>query len=85
METTLPTITCPADLKALPLEQLPALAEKIRATLIETLSETGGHLGPNLGVVELTIAMHRVFDTPKDKFVFDVAHQGYVHKMLTGR
>jgi 1-deoxy-D-xylulose-5-phosphate synthase len=53
--------------------------------LIETLSETGGHLGPNLGVVELTLAMHRVFDTPKDKFVFDVAHQGYVHKMLTGR
>ena len=67
------------------MEQLPALAEKIRRTLIETLSETGGHLGPNLGVVELTLAMHRVFDTPKDKFVFDVAHQGYVHKMLTGR
>ncbi len=85
MDTTLPTITSPTDLKALPQEQLPALAEKIRATLIETLSETGGHLGPNLGVVELTIAMHRVFDTPKDKFVFDVAHQGYVHKMLTGR
>ncbi len=85
METELPAITCPADLKALPLEKLPALAEKIRRTLIETLSQTGGHLGPNLGVVELTIAMHRVFDTPKDKFVFDVAHQGYVHKMLTGR
>jgi 1-deoxy-D-xylulose-5-phosphate synthase len=67
------------------MEQLPELAEKIRRTLIETLSETGGHLGPNLGVVELTLAMHRVFDTPKDKFVFDVAHQGYVHKMLTGR
>lgn len=85
MDTTLPDITCPADLKALPLEKLPALVEKIRATLIETLSVTGGHLGPNLGVVELTIALHRVFDTPKDKFVFDVAHQGYVHKMLTGR
>ncbi|MCB1225161.1 MAG: 1-deoxy-D-xylulose-5-phosphate synthase [Verrucomicrobiales bacterium] len=67
------------------MEQLPALADKIRETLIETLSETGGHLGPNLGVVELTLALHRVFDTPKDKFVFDVAHQGYVHKMLTGR
>ena len=67
------------------MEQLPELAEKIRRTLIETLSETGGHLGPNLGVVELTLAMHRVFDTPKDKFVFDVAHQGSVHKMLTGR
>ncbi len=85
MDTDLPNITCPADLKALPLEKLPALAEKIRSTLIETLSQTGGHLGPNLGVVELTLAMHRVFETPKDKFVFDVAHQGYVHKMLTGR
>lgn len=82
---SLPPITCPADLKALPLEKLPALAEKIRQTLISTLAETGGHLGPNLGVVELTLAMHRVFDTPTDKFVFDVAHQGYVHKMLTGR
>ena len=81
----LPAIHSPADLKALPLEQLPALAEKIRQTLITTLAETGGHLGPNLGVVELSIAMHRVFDTPKDKFVFDVAHQAYVHKMLTGR
>lgn len=86
MDTTdLPAITSPADLKALPLEKLPALAEKIRQTLIATLAETGGHLGPNLGVVELTLAMHRVFDTPKDRFVFDVAHQGYVHKMLTGR
>jgi 1-deoxy-D-xylulose-5-phosphate synthase len=67
------------------LEQLPELAEKIRRKLIETLAETGGHLGPNLGVVELSIAMHRVFNTPKDKFVFDVAHQAYIHKMLTGR
>ncbi len=81
----LPEITSPAELKALPAEQLAALGEKIRHTLITTLSETGGHLGPNLGVVELTLALHRVFDTPKDKFVFDVAHQGYVHKMLTGR
>lgn len=85
MDTDLTEIRTPADVKALPLEQLPALAEKIRKTLIETLSQTGGHLGPNLGVVELTLAMHRVFETPKDKFVFDVAHQGYVHKMLTGR
>ncbi len=82
---SLPDIKSPADLKALPLEDLPALAEKIRQTLISTLSETGGHLGPNLGVVELTIALHRVFNTPQDKFVFDVAHQGYIHKMLTGR
>jgi len=81
----LPEIKSPADLKALPAEQLPDLAEKIRQTLITTLSQTGGHLGPNLGVVELTLALHRVFDTPKDKLVFDVAHQGYVHKMLTGR
>lgn len=71
--------------KALPLEELPKLAERIRRTLIRSLSKTGGHLGPNLGVVELSIAMHRVFSTPKDKFVFDVSHQGYVHKMLTGR
>ncbi len=85
MDTDLLEIRTPADVKALPLEKLPVLAEKIRQTLIETLSQTGGHLGPNLGVVELTLALHRVFDTPKDKFVFDVAHQGYVHKMLTGR
>lgn len=85
MDTSQPPISCPADLKALPLEKLPELAEQIRQTLIATLAETGGHLGPNLGVVELTLAMHRVFDTPKDKFVFDVAHQGYVHKMITGR
>ena len=75
----------PSQLKSLPTEQLVALAEEIRQTLITTLSETGGHLGPNLGVVELSIAMHKVFDTPKDKFVWDVAHQAYVHKMLTGR
>jgi 1-deoxy-D-xylulose-5-phosphate synthase len=85
VDTDLLEIRTPADVKALPLEKLPVLAEKIRQTLIETLSQTGGHLGPNLGVVELTLALHRVFDTPKDKFVFDVAHQGYVHKMLTGR
>jgi 1-deoxy-D-xylulose-5-phosphate synthase len=78
-------IKSPADLKALPVEQLSELAEKIRRTLITTLAETGGHLGPNLGVVELSIALHRVFDTPQDKFVWDVAHQAYVHKMLTGR
>src|SRR5688572_32010899 len=86
----LPTINSPADLKALPDEVLPHLAEEVRAELIRVLSEdnpksVGGHLGPNLGVVELTIAMHRVFETPADKFVFDVSHQGYVHKLLTGR
>ncbi|MBP7948202.1 MAG: 1-deoxy-D-xylulose-5-phosphate synthase [Verrucomicrobiales bacterium] len=81
----LPEIKSPADVKALPARLLPLLAEKIRHDLIQSLSRTGGHLGPNLGVVELTIALHRVFDSPKDKFVFDVSHQGYVHKMLTGR
>ena len=65
--------------------QLTDLAAEIRQTLISCLSVTGGHLGPNLGVVELCIAMHRVFSTPADKFVFDVSHQGYVHKILTGR
>ena len=59
--------------------------QEIRETLIRSLSKTGGHLGPNLGVVELTLAMHYVFDTPKDKFVFDVSHQAYIHKLLTGR
>lgn len=81
----LPVADSPEAVKALPMEDLPLLAENIRRTLIDALSKTGGHLGPNLGVVELTIALHRVFQTPADKFVFDVSHQGYVHKMLTGR
>ncbi len=75
----------PRDLKALPAEQLPALAEEVRAFLVDQVSRTGGHLGPNLGVVELTIAIHRVFDSPKDAVVFDTGHQSYVHKLLTGR
>jgi 1-deoxy-D-xylulose-5-phosphate synthase len=78
-------INSPSDLKKLPESDLPALAEEIRNELIGTLAETGGHLGPNLGVVELTIALHRVFETPTDKILFDVSHQGYIHKMLTGR
>lgn len=78
-------IHSPKDLRALPEADLPRLAAEIREELITVLSQTGGHLGPNLGVVELTIALHRVFETPKDKFVFDVSHQGYVHKLLTGR
>jgi 1-deoxy-D-xylulose-5-phosphate synthase len=81
----LDTINGPSDLKRLDEARLPELAQEIRDELITVLSETGGHLGPNLGVVELTIALHRVFDTPTDKFVFDVSHQGYVHKLLTGR
>src|SRR3989441_10341621 len=75
----------PADIKAIREQDLPQLAQEVREELIKVLSQTGGHLGPNLGVVELTIALHRVFDTPKDKLVFDVSHQGYVHKMFTGR
>ncbi|MEO8204836.1 MAG: 1-deoxy-D-xylulose-5-phosphate synthase [Chthoniobacterales bacterium] len=78
-------INSPADLKTIQEEDLPQLAQEVRDELISTLSQTGGHLGPNLGVVELTIALHRIFDSPKDKFVFDVSHQGYVHKLFTGR
>jgi 1-deoxy-D-xylulose-5-phosphate synthase len=78
-------INKPADVKLLTPEQLQTLAQEIREELINVLSKTGGHLGPNLGVVELTIALHRVFDSPKDKFVWDVSHQAYVHKLLTGR
>lgn len=81
----LPTISGPADVKALAPALLPQLAAEIREELIEVTSRNGGHVGPNLGVVELTIALHRVFNTPDDQFVFDVAHQGYVHKLLTGR
>src|SRR5258708_39725387 len=73
----------PADVKAIREQDLPRLAQEVREELIKVLSQTGGHLGPNLGVVELTIALHRVFDTPRDRFVFDVSHQGYVHKMFT--
>jgi len=75
----------PADVKALTPEQLPQLAQEIRDGIIAVTARNGGHVGPNLGVVELTIALHRVFDSPTDQFVFDVAHQGYVHKLLTGR
>lgn len=78
-------IQSPSDVKALAAEDIPKLAEEIRARVIETTSRNGGHIGPNLGVVELTIALHRVFSTPEDRFCFDVAHQGYVHKLLTGR
>src|SRR5215510_10473093 len=77
-------IHSPADVKALPEENLAQLAQEVRDELIKVLSQTGGHLGPNLGVVELTIALHRVFNTPHDRFVFDVSHQGYVHKKFPG-
>jgi 1-deoxy-D-xylulose-5-phosphate synthase len=75
----------PAHVKKLTVKQLEKLAEELREELIRGLANHGGHLGPNLGVVELTVALHRVFETPKDKFVWDVSHQSYVHKLLTGR
>ncbi len=78
-------IDSPADVKKLTPQQLPQLCEEIRQVLIHTVSQTGGHLASNLGVVELTVALHRVFDSPEDKFVWDVGHQSYTHKLLTGR
>ena len=78
-------INSPEDLKKLPREQLPELATEIRRFLLESLAVTGGHLGSNLGVVELTLALHRVFDSPRDMLVWDVSHQCYTHKLLTGR
>src|ERR1700723_3358233 len=83
--TLLERINGPEDLKDLTQEQLSLLAAEIRDVLVETVTRTSGHLGPNLGVVELTIALHRVFDSPKDKVIFDTGHQSYVHKLLTGR
>src|ERR1700678_1898921 len=85
MSDFLSGIESPADVKKLTIDQLTELAEESRQRLIVSVSKTGGHIGPNLGVVELTLAMHYVFDTPKDSFVFDVSHQAYVHKLLTGR
>ena len=81
----LETINSPADVKALSLDELKQLAEEIRQFLISVISKTGGHLAPNLGVVELSLALHRVFSTPEDKIVFDVGHQSYIHKIVTGR
>ena len=85
MGTLLESIHSPADLKRLNFAQMTELAGEIREFLIQTLSKTGGHLGPNLGVVELTLALHAVFSTPDDKLLFDVSHQAYIHKILTGR
>ncbi|MEV7803397.1 1-deoxy-D-xylulose-5-phosphate synthase [Microbispora sp. NPDC088329] len=81
----LETIKDPLDVKRLEAGELPALAAEIRELLVSSVAKTGGHLGPNLGVVELTIALHRVFDSPRDPILFDTGHQAYVHKMLTGR
>jgi 1-deoxy-D-xylulose-5-phosphate synthase len=81
----LESIRSPADLKALPSEALPGLADELREAIVEAVARVGGHLGSNLGIVELTIALHRVFDSPRDLLVWDTGHQAYVHKMLTGR
>jgi len=78
-------IHSPRDVKDLSPEELPQLAAEIRDYLIRIVTRNGGHLGPNLGVVELTIALHRVFDSPVDRILFDTGHQSYVHKLLTGR
>lgn len=77
-------IKSPADVKNLNEDDLPLLAQEIREVLVDTVSQNGGHLASNLGVVELTIALHRVFDSPKDKIIWDVGHQAYTHKLLTG-
>jgi 1-deoxy-D-xylulose-5-phosphate synthase len=81
----LESITQPSDLRSLGSEELAILSEEIRAFILDKVSRTGGHLSPNLGVVELTLALHRVFDSPRDRFIWDVGHQAYVHKILTGR
>ena len=81
----LDAITGPAELKQMSVEDLQKLAGEIRQEIVSSLSRTGGHLASNLGVVEITLALHRVFNTPKDQILWDVGHQAYVHKMLTGR
>ena len=81
----LPTITGPADLKKLSVEQLPQLAAEVRQAICEQVAKSGGHLAPNLGVVDLTIALHYVFDFGHDRLLWDVGHQCYTHKLLTGR
>ena len=83
--TILESISSPADVRELTAEELAALSEEIRGFILDKVSRSGGHLSPNLGVVELTLALHRVFDSPTDRFIWDVGHQAYVHKLLTGR
>ena len=85
MSSFLKDIQSPADISKLSFEEMEGLAQEIRDLMIQTVSHTGGHLASNLGVVELTLAMHKVFESPRDRFVFDVGHQSYVHKILTGR
>src|SRR6202050_3611352 len=85
MPMLLDTIHDPADLRSLSPEQLDTLAAEIRSFIVETVTTTGGHLGSNLGVVELTLALHRTFDSPRDVILWDTGHQAYIHKLVTGR
>ncbi len=78
-------ITCPADLRRLDADDLALVCEEIREFIVDAVTTNGGHLGSNLGVVELTVALHRVFDSPRDIMLWDTGHQAYVHKILTGR
>ncbi len=84
-DTLLESIHSPAELKKLSLEQLETLCQELRDYTVKLVSDTGGHLAPSLGVVELTVALHALFDSPQDKMVWDVGHQAYIHKILTGR
>ena len=84
-QTLLGAIDSPADLRRLSRSQLPQLADEVRAHILNSVSKTGGHLSSNLGTVEMTIALHYVYDTPRDRLVWDVGHQTYPHKILTGR
>ena len=85
MKKLLNEINYPSDLRKLDLNQLPQVSKELREELIDVVSETGGHLGAGLGVIELTVALHYVFNTPKDKLIWDVSHQSYPHKIITGR
>ena len=85
MSRYLDMVEQPSQVRKFTVDQLHALAQEIREEMINVLAKNGGHVGPNLGVVELTIALHYVFSTPRDKFIWDVSHQAYVHKILTGR
>jgi len=85
MAKKMDSVNSPADLRKLSIQELSGMAEEIRALILETVSRNGGHLGSNLGVVELTLALHYVFDSPRDKIIWDVGHQCYTHKILTGR
>ena len=84
-KSILENISSPKDLKILSLDQLSILSDELRSELISSVSKTGGHLGAGLGVIELTIALHYIFNAPKDKIIWDVGHQAYPHKILTGR